>query len=137
MSLIVVINILCFLYFVLCVYFPLDEVGVKVVAFNVNRNRNFTSFNQGQFNVRITQPQDGRWSADFNSGALRAQDVLYLWTSVQHEKALYQDLVQPLKVCSLGGAYLPKGCSSDEDLSADNRLNSEEKASGTLASLGL
>ncbi|KAH8234640.1 hypothetical protein KR032_001006 [Drosophila birchii] len=106
-----------------------DEVGVKVVAFNVNRNRNFTSFNQGQFNVRLTEPQNGSWSSEFNSGSLRAQDVLYLWTSVQHEKALYQDLVQPLKVCSLGGDYLPKGCSSDEDLTDDNQLNTEDSAS--------
>ncbi|KAH8286836.1 hypothetical protein KR018_000718 [Drosophila ironensis] len=92
-----------------------DESGVKLVAFNANRNKNFTSFNQGQFSVRLTEPQEGRWTSDFTSVPLRAHDVLYLWTSVQHEKAVYQDMGQPLQVCNLTGNYLPRGCSSNED----------------------
>ncbi|EDX10975.1 gram-negative bacteria-binding protein 1 [Drosophila simulans] len=107
-----------------------DEEGVKVVAFNVNRNRNFTSFiNEGQYNVRLTEPQNGRWTTNFSSVPLRAQDVLYLWTSVQHQKAVYQDLAQPLPVCNLGGEYRPKGCSpGDDDFTDDNQLSTEGSA---------
>ncbi|KAH8267859.1 hypothetical protein KR026_009462 [Drosophila bipectinata] len=92
-----------------------DENGVKLVAFNANRNKNFTSFNQGQYTVRLTKPQNGRWTSEFMSVPLRAHDVLYLWTSVQHEKAVYQDMGQPLQVCNLEGNYLPRGCTSHED----------------------
>ncbi|KAH8373345.1 hypothetical protein KR009_001292 [Drosophila setifemur] len=94
-----------------------DETGVKRVAYHANRNRNFTSFNEGQYTVDLTEPKEGRWTNDFTSMPLRAHDVLFIWTSVQHEKAVYQDLVQPLQVCNLSGGYLPRGCSiNDGDL---------------------
>ncbi|XP_044313817.1 gram-negative bacteria-binding protein 1 [Drosophila rhopaloa] len=112
-----------------------DEEGVRVVAYNVNRNRNFTSFiNEGQYNVRLTEPQNGQWRSNFSSGPLRARDILYLWTSVQHEKAVYQSLVQPLNVCNLAGNYRPKGCSpDDEDFSDDNQLSTEGNVSESSA----
>ncbi|XP_017072228.1 gram-negative bacteria-binding protein 1 [Drosophila eugracilis] len=104
-----------------------DEEGVKVVAFNVNRNRNFTSLTrEGQYNVRLVEPQDGRWTSTFSSTPLRAQDSIYLWTTVQHQKAIYQDLSLPMSVCNLGGNYRPKGCSpNDDDFSDDNQLSTE------------
>ncbi|XP_017041579.1 gram-negative bacteria-binding protein 1 isoform X2 [Drosophila ficusphila] len=104
-----------------------DEEGVRVVAFNVNRNRNFTSFiTEGQYNVRLTKAENGKWTNNFTSVPLRAQDVLYLWTTVQHQKAVYQDLAQPLTVCNLGGNYRPRGCSpNDEDIADNNQLNIE------------
>ncbi|EDW29568.1 GL22887 [Drosophila persimilis] len=105
-----------------------DETGVRLVAFNVNRNRNFTSFTQGQYSTRLVEPKNNRWSHDFLSVPLRAHDVLYIWTSVQHERAIFQDLEQPIYVCTLTGANLPKGCSSpeQEEPTESNSLNTED-----------
>ncbi|BFF97893.1 gram-negative bacteria-binding protein 1 [Drosophila madeirensis] len=105
-----------------------DETGVRLVAFNVNRNRNFTSFTQGQYSTRLVEPQNKVWSHDFLSVPLRAHDVLYIWTSVQHERAIFQDLAQPIHICSLAGANLPKGCSSaeQEEPTENNSLNTED-----------
>ncbi|SPP77312.1 gram-negative bacteria-binding protein 1 [Drosophila guanche] len=102
-----------------------DETGVRLVAFNVNRNRNFTSFTQGQYSTRLLEPQNKVWSHDFLSVPLRAHDVLYIWTSVQHERAIFQDLAQPIHVCTLSGENLPKGCTTEEP-TENNSLNTED-----------
>ncbi|XP_068142004.1 gram-negative bacteria-binding protein 1 isoform X2 [Drosophila tropicalis] len=92
-----------------------DEPGVKRVAFNVNRNRNFTSFTLGQFSHQLREPQEGLWYYDFITDNLKAYDILHIWTSVQHENALFRDFENPLEVCRLGGKFVPKDCSNTSD----------------------
>ncbi|XP_030376280.1 gram-negative bacteria-binding protein 1 [Scaptodrosophila lebanonensis] len=88
-----------------------DETGVKSVAFNVNRNRNFTSFAQGEFSMQVRSPKDGLWMHDFLHNELRAHDTLYIWTSVQHERAIFRDISEPKQVCQLSGSSILEGCS--------------------------
>ncbi|KAH8371084.1 hypothetical protein KR093_006167, partial [Drosophila rubida] len=87
-----------------------DESGVKSVAFNVNRNRNFKGFEQGDFSGQVREAQNGRWQYDFVKGTLAAYDTLYVWTNVQHGTAMYRDQGSPLDACDLPGNYLPQGC---------------------------
>ncbi|XP_062132310.1 gram-negative bacteria-binding protein 1 [Drosophila sulfurigaster albostrigata] len=87
-----------------------DESGVKSVAFNVNRNRNFTGFEQGDYSGQVHEPHNGRWQYDFVKGTLAAYDTLFLWTNVQHGTAMYRDQGKPLDACELPGNYLPRGC---------------------------
>ncbi|EDV98027.1 gram-negative bacteria-binding protein 1 [Drosophila grimshawi] len=91
------------------VFIP-DERGVKRVDFNVNRNRNFTDFEEGEFKAQVRKPQDGRWQHDFVRAPLRAHDTVYIWTNVQHGNAIYRDQALPQQVCQLAGDYLPANC---------------------------
>ncbi|KAM8708590.1 hypothetical protein ACLKA7_015545 [Drosophila subpalustris] len=102
-----------------------DESGVKSVAFNVNRNRNFTGFEQGEFSAQVREPQNGRWQFDFVRATLRAQDTLYVWINVQHGRAIYRDKGQPQNVCDLAGNHLPEGCTNTaaETTESHNSVN--------------
>ncbi|XP_032289924.1 gram-negative bacteria-binding protein 1 [Drosophila virilis] len=88
-----------------------DDRGIKSVAFNVNRNRNFTDFEEGEFSAQVREPEDGRWQHDFERAALRAHDTLYIWTNVQHGNVIYRDKSLPQPVCQLSGKNLPTECS--------------------------
>lgn len=81
------------------------------MAFNVNRNRNFTDFEEGEFSAQVREPEDGRWQHDFERTALRAHDTLYIWTNVQHGNVIYRDKSLPQPVCQLSGKNLPAECS--------------------------
>lgn len=104
----------------------LDDSGVKSVAFNVNRNRNFTGFEQGEFSGQVRTPQHGRWQYDFLRGELRAQDTLYIWINVQHGSAIYRDQAEPQKVCGLSGDYLPDDCDNDAQTSRTLETTTEK-----------
>ncbi|XP_017842219.1 gram-negative bacteria-binding protein 1 [Drosophila busckii] len=87
-----------------------DERDVKSVAFNVNRNRNFTGFEQGEFSAQVRESQNGRWQHDFVRSVIRAHDILYIWTNVQHGALIYRSPGQPQEVCQLSGEHLPAEC---------------------------
>ncbi|KAH8410736.1 hypothetical protein KR222_002191, partial [Zaprionus bogoriensis] len=113
-----------------------DESGVKSVAFNVNRNRNFAGFEQGEFSGQVRAPQDGRWQYDFVRGTLRAHDILYIWTNVQHGSAIYRDQGQPQQVCQLSGSHLPADCRDSAGQSPDLSTETGNDAfRGTIATL--
>lgn len=99
-----------------------DESGVKSVAFNVNRNQNFTGFKPGEFSAQVRDPQDGRWQYDFEKVTLRAQDTLYVWTNVQHGSAIYRDQGQPQHVCDLAGNHLPEGCTKKAETTTESDI---------------
>ncbi|EDW19790.1 gram-negative bacteria-binding protein 1 [Drosophila mojavensis] len=96
-----------------------DDHDIKSVAFNVNRNRNFTGFEEGQFTGQVREPQDARWQYDFERVPLRAHDTLYIWTSVQHGNAIFRDQSQTFQVCQLHGAHLPADCLKKPNLQKD------------------
>ncbi|XP_023162081.2 gram-negative bacteria-binding protein 1 isoform X2 [Drosophila hydei] len=97
-----------------------DEHGIKSVAFNVNRNRNFTGFEEGEFSAQVRESQDALWKYDFKRVHLRAHDTLYIWTSVQHGNAIFRDQGQPLQVCQLNGVNLPTDCLKNPNLKAES-----------------
>lgn len=85
----------------------------------MNRNRNFTGFEEGQFTGQVREPQDARWQYDFERVPLRAHDTLYIWTSVQHGNAIFRDQSQTFQVCQLHGAHLPADCLKKPNLQKD------------------
>ncbi|XP_067647357.1 gram-negative bacteria-binding protein 1-like isoform X3 [Eurosta solidaginis] len=74
------------------------ESGVENVAFNINRNRPFKAFEPGEFSDRIRTPaSDNRWSYE-SRRRLQDDDVIYIWTDVQHYKMRYRSMSPPIKV---------------------------------------
>lgn len=108
------------------------------MAFNVNRNRNFTGFEEGEFTAQIRESQDTRWQYDFDRVPLRAHDTLYVWTSVQHGNVIFRDQGQTFQVCQLQGVHLPADCLKKPNLKKDttekgNIVNRESSTSCTLS----
>lgn len=95
------------------------------MAFNVNRNRIFSGFEQGEFSGQVRAPQHGRWQYDFVRGELRAQDTLYIWTNVQHGSAIYRDQGQPQKVCQLSGSHLIDDCGDNAESTRTLEITTE------------
>ncbi|XP_011188964.1 gram-negative bacteria-binding protein 1 isoform X2 [Zeugodacus cucurbitae] len=74
-----------------------DEAGIENVAFNINRNRPFKAFEQGEFSGRVSTPIDNRWIFE-SKRHLRDDDTIYIWTDVQFNKNRFRAMSTPIVV---------------------------------------
>ncbi|XP_004535535.1 gram-negative bacteria-binding protein 1 isoform X1 [Ceratitis capitata] len=105
-----------------------DQAGIKNVAFNVNRNRPFKAFEQGEFSGRVSAAIDGRWVFE-NQRRLRDDDTIYVWTDVQYNNKRFRAMSTPLAVnqSSLGvSADIPQDNPVDKPTSTSEPSISTE-----------
>lgn len=67
------------------------------MAFNVNINKEFRSFESGQLTGLANMPQNERWSYEFNRN-LQDSDIIYIWLAVQHNRLVFRDMKDPISV---------------------------------------
>ncbi|XP_050336421.1 gram-negative bacteria-binding protein 1 isoform X1 [Bactrocera neohumeralis] len=73
------------------------EAGIENVAFNVNRNRPFKAFEQGEFSGRVSTETNNRWIFEIKR-RLREDDTIYIWTDVQFNKNRFRSMSSPIMV---------------------------------------
>lgn len=86
------------------------------MAFNINRNREFQSFEPGEISVQVRQKKDNRWSYD-SKIKLYNSDIVYVWTNVQHNQLVYRTTSAPIYVSEL--------LSNNNSITPDVRPNTE------------
>ncbi|KAM7358144.1 gram-negative bacteria binding protein 1 [Cochliomyia hominivorax] len=74
-----------------------NDPDIKWVAFHVNINKEFRSFESGQLIGTVSMPRNQKWSHEF-SRSLKTTDILYIWLSVQHNRLIFRDKKEPISV---------------------------------------
>lgn len=67
------------------------------MAFNINRNRPFKAFEQGEFSGRVSTETNNRWNFE-SKRPLREDDTIYIWTDVQFNKNRFRSMSSPIMV---------------------------------------
>lgn len=65
------------------------------MAFNINRNRPFKAFEQGEFSGRVSTETDNRWIFE-SKRRLGDDDIIYVWTDVQFNKNRFRSMSAPI-----------------------------------------
>ncbi|XP_059222934.1 gram-negative bacteria-binding protein 1 [Stomoxys calcitrans] len=74
-----------------------DDPDIKWVAFNININKEFRSFEDGQLSGLVAIPRARMWSFEFER-SLSDTDLVYVWLAIQHNSVIFRDKQGPISV---------------------------------------
>ncbi|XP_061393597.1 gram-negative bacteria-binding protein 1 [Musca vetustissima] len=77
-----------------------NDPDIKWVAFNVNINKAFKSFEAGQLSGLVGMPRDNKWSHEFTR-SLSDMDIIYIWLAIQHDRVIFRDKQGPFSVAAI------------------------------------
>ncbi|KAI8117282.1 Gram-negative bacteria-binding protein 1 [Lucilia cuprina] len=74
-----------------------NDPDIKWVSFHVNINKEFRSFETGQYSGTASIPQNKKWTVEFDK-KLQDKDIVYVWMAVQHNRLIFRDKKDPISV---------------------------------------
>ncbi|XP_005187613.2 gram-negative bacteria-binding protein 1 [Musca domestica] len=77
-----------------------NDPDIKWVAFNVNINKAFSSFEAGQLSGLVGMPKNGKWTHEFRR-SLSDSDVIYIWLAMQYDGVIFRDRQGPFSVAAI------------------------------------
>uniref|UniRef100_A0A1A9WE76 Uncharacterized protein n=1 Tax=Glossina brevipalpis TaxID=37001 RepID=A0A1A9WE76_9MUSC len=83
-----------------------NEDGIKFVGFNVNVNREFKSYEAGQYTAGVLSHTNNRWEFEVKR-KLKDSDVVYIWLGVQFENLIYRNYVSPIYIANGQASSIP------------------------------